>query len=71
MQPTSPERQRTMPPPVHLSQPKPAQKPPAECDVCRSLVHERQLAEARGDWFKVADLNTELSNHPHAKRSTR
>ncbi|GAU67701.1 hypothetical protein SSP35_05_02680 [Streptomyces sp. NBRC 110611] len=45
-----------------------AQLPPAECDVCRSLVHERQLAEARGDWHKVSDLNTELKNHPHVKR---
>ncbi|GAU70813.1 hypothetical protein SSP35_23_00030 [Streptomyces sp. NBRC 110611] len=50
--------------------PEPA-KPPAECDVCRSSVHERQLAEARGDWHKVSDLNAELGNHPHAKRSAR
>ncbi|KIZ17933.1 hypothetical protein [Streptomyces natalensis] len=40
----------------------------AECDICKALVHQRQTAEARGDWSKVADINIELRNHPHKGR---
>ncbi|MEU9124370.1 hypothetical protein AB0C96_31690 [Streptomyces sp. NPDC048506] len=51
-------------PPVHLGLPTSAPKPAAECDICQALVHERQLAEARGNKTKVVDLNLELRSHP-------
>ncbi|MEV7376927.1 hypothetical protein [Streptomyces lydicus] len=55
-------------PSVQLGEPLPHPKPAAQCDVCQALVHQRQLAEARGDMSKVTDLNIELRNHPeHAE----
>lgn len=51
-------------PPVQLGEPWPYPKPSAECDVCQALLHQRQLAAARGDMSKVTDLNIELRNHP-------
>lgn len=51
-------------PPVQLGEPLPHPKPAAECDVCRALVHERQVAEAQGNLSKVSDVNIELRNHP-------
>lgn len=55
-------------PPVQLGEPQPNPKPSVECDICAALVHERQLAEARGDMSKVTGLNIELRNHPEHQR---
>lgn len=51
-------------PPVQLGEPRPNPKPAAGCDVCRALVHQRQLAEARGSQSQITALNAELRNHP-------
>ncbi|MGD3112647.1 hypothetical protein [Streptomyces sp. YGL11-2] len=61
-------RSHRLTPPVRLGLPRPAPKPAASCDICRALVHERQLADARGDKTKVVDLNIELRNHPEHQR---
>lgn len=42
--------------------------PAPECKVCAALVVERDEAHGAGDRRTVAQVNTELRNHPHRKR---
>ncbi|MFF4606646.1 hypothetical protein ACFY12_28420 [Streptomyces sp. NPDC001339] len=69
MPPAGPERQRTMTPPVHLGVPKPDPEPAPGCDVCGALARQREDAQRSGDMSMASDLNIEMRNHPHRRRT--
>ncbi|OON81794.1 hypothetical protein GBW32_30565 [Streptomyces tsukubensis] len=57
--------------PVHLALPLPLPKPAPGCDVCGSLVSQRQAARDRGDLSAATDADVEIRNHPHRTRGRR
>ncbi|MGW1790978.1 hypothetical protein ACWCO0_02145 [Streptomyces tubercidicus] len=65
------ERQRTLTPPVHLTDPYGGgldATPAADCDVCTALVKQRDDARGRQDYAGAAIASTEIARHPHKQR---
>ncbi|MFD6416166.1 hypothetical protein [Streptomyces sp. NPDC060194] len=41
------------------------------CETCASLVEQREIARARGDFSAVTDADVEIRHHPHPGRTPR